>query len=389
MKKLFLFLTIFLSCSISEKEVDLVQFNSQSNYLEKEFVLEDIADVSYVFFKMDKQGAAFRGKPLHISLNTITIFDFPTGDFHLFDLKGNLTSHFNRKGSGPEDYMNVISAFVDEKKGELYVIEKNKIKVYNKEGIFLRTLHLPNEAWVYEAAEYDDNSILLADNYERATGTYADLATKEADTYAEPFVRISKTDGNLIEYIPIPKDFSVDMTAPFQMGEMTMKVGGPLYRIVANKQGFLLYNQEIDTLFLYSKNETLNPIWVHTPPVKDMETKDYLNAYVEAGGYQFFEKVTLKIEKTPPPPSLALVYDPNVTTFFRQKVMMKDFKGKVIPITPELVQRTRNAQIGHLMLPLSELKQALNEGLLSGDLKEIVTASEEEGNDVLMLLHFK
>ena len=56
----------------------------------------------------------------------------------------------------------------------------------------------------------------------------------------EPFVRISKVDGSVIEYITVPKDFSVDMTATFQMGERTMKIGGPLYRIVSNKDGFLL-----------------------------------------------------------------------------------------------------------------------------------------------------
>ena len=217
---------IFFSCNKLEKDIELVQFNSQANCVEKEFLLEDIADVSYVFFKMDKDGAVFRGKPLHITQNTVVMFDFPTGDFHLFDLRGNLVSCFNHKGMGPDDYMSVISAFVDERKDELYVVEKNKIKIYSKTGTFIRTLNLPKDAWVYEAVDYDDSSILLVDNYERATGTYADLANTDADTYMEPFVRISKEDGRVIEYVTVPKDFSVDMTAPFQVGERTMKIGG-------------------------------------------------------------------------------------------------------------------------------------------------------------------
>lgn len=389
MKKLFLLLMIFFSCNKLEKDIELVQFNSQANCVEKEFLLEDIADVSYVFFKMDKDGAVFRGRPLHITQNTVVMFDFPTGDFHLFDLRGNLVSCFNHKGMGPDDYMSVISAFVDERKDELYVVEKNKIKIYSKTGTFIRTLNLPKDAWVYEAVDYDDSSILLVDNYERATGTYADLANTDADTYMEPFVRISKEDGRVIEYITVPKDFSVDMTAPFQVGERTMKIGGPLYRIVSNKDGFLLSNPEIDTLFLFSREEKLSPIWVHNPSVKDMETKNYLNAYVEAGGYQFFEKVTLKVEKTPPLPSVALLFESKTNTFFRQKVMMKDFEGEIIPITPEIIQRTRNAYVGHVMLSLPKLKEALEAGRLSGRLKEIVSASSEEGNDILMLLHFK
>ena len=55
MKKFFLLLMIFFSCSKSEKNIELVQFNSQANCIEKEFLLEDIADVSYVFFKIDKE----------------------------------------------------------------------------------------------------------------------------------------------------------------------------------------------------------------------------------------------------------------------------------------------------------------------------------------------
>ena len=74
MKKFFLLLMIFFSCSKSEKNIELVQFNSQANCIEKEFLLEDIADVSYVFFKIDKDDTAFRGIPLHISKNTIVIF---------------------------------------------------------------------------------------------------------------------------------------------------------------------------------------------------------------------------------------------------------------------------------------------------------------------------
>lgn len=388
MKKLFLLLIIFLSCSKSEKKMELVQFDSLAEYPEKEVLLESIADIFYVNFEEKGDEALFRGKPIHISSKTVSIFDFQSGDFYLFDRQGHLTARFNHKGSGPEDYMQVISAFVDENKNELYVIEKNKIKIYTKEGVFVRVLDLPKNAWVYEAADYDDHSILLVDNYERATAAYENLTQQNAETYQQPFVRISKTDGSVIEYIPVPKDFSVELTAPFQMGEMKMKVGGPLYRLVANKNGFLLYNQETDTLFLYQNDKSLNPVWVHYPAVKEMETKNYLNAYVEAGDYRFFEQVTLKIEKTPPPLSVSYLYDTKQNAFFRQKVVMNEFAGKVVSITPEMIQSSRDPHLGYLMLPLSELKDAFDKGLLSGKLKEIVSASSEEGNDILMLMHF-
>lgn len=68
---------------------------------------------------------------------------------------------------------------------------------------------------------------------------------------------------------------------------------------------------------------------------------------------------------------------------------MKDFEGEIIPITPEIIQRTRNAHVGHVMLSLPKLKEALEAGRLSGRLKEIVSVSSEEDNDILMLLHFK
>jgi hypothetical protein len=45
--------------------------------------------------------------------------------------------------------------------------------------------------------------------------------------------------------------------------------------------------------------------------------------------------------------------------------------------------------IGLIELDLVELQDANDEGRLSGRLREIVENSEEDGNNVFMLLHFK
>ena len=220
MKKLFFSLiTLFLlaACGTREKEISgPVLFDATRDYPEKQLLLDEVADITYVPLSSETDSALFRGTLVHVSERTVTIHDFPRGIFYLFDRSGRYLSSFNHKGQGPEDYNFLITAFVDEASGELFAIEKNRIQVYGKQGDYRRTLRLPDGAWVLEAADGGDGSILLVDNQERTAAIYAGMVDANAEAYEQPFVRISKEDGSLISYIMVPKDFSVDLTATLQ-----------------------------------------------------------------------------------------------------------------------------------------------------------------------------
>lgn len=394
MKKLFFSLiTLFLlaACGTREKEISgPVLFDATRDYPEKQLLLDEVADITYVPLSSETDSALFRGTLAHVSERTVTIHDFPRGIFYLFDRSGRYLSSFNHKGQGPEDYNFLITAFVDEARGELFAIEKNRIQVYDLKGDYRRTLRLPDGAWVYEAADGGDGSILLVDNQERASILYAGMVDENAEAYEQPFVRISKEDGGLVSYITLPKNFLVDLSADLQSSGISLKVFGPNHRLVSHRDGFLLTNQETDTIFLYAHDQ-LKPMMIHTPPVSEQGEKSYLNGYVEAGDYLFFEKVLVKAveNRRPPVPSAYYLYDKRDGQFYEQAVSMRDFEGKRIDLTPQIIRPSRDARLGCLLLTVDELQTANADGKLSGELKRIVDEMPEDSNDLLMLMRFK
>ena len=394
MKKLFFSLiTLFLlaACGTREKEISgPVLFDATRDYPEKPLWLDEVADITYVPLSSETDSALFRGTLAHVSERTITIHDFPRGIFYLFDRSGRYLSSFNHKGQGPEDYNFLVTAFVDEASGELFAVEKNWIQVYDKQGDYRRTLRLPDGAWVYEAADGGDATILLVDNQERASILYAGMVDENAEAYEQPFVRISKADGGLVSYITLPKNFLVDLSADFQTAGISLKVFGPNHRLVSHRDGFLLTNQETDTIFLYAHDQ-LKPMMIHTPPISEQGEKSYLNGYVEAGDYLFFEKVIVKAveNRRPPVPSVYYLYDKRDGQFYEQAVSMRDFEGKRIDLTPQIIRPSRDARLGCLLLTVDELQTANADGKLSGELKRIVDEMPEDSNDLLMLMRFK
>ncbi len=394
MKKLFFSLiTLFLlaACGTREKEISgPVLFDATRDYPEKQLLLDEVADITYVPLSSETDSALFRGTLAHVSERTITIHDFPRGIFYLFDRSGRFLSSFNHKGQGPEDYNFLVTAFVDEASGELFAVEKNWIQVYDKQGDYRRTLRLPDGAWVYEAADGGDETILLVDNQERASILYAGMVDENAEAYEQPFVRISKADGGLVSYITLPKNFLVDLSADFQTAGISLKVFGPNHRLVSHRDGFLLTNQETDTIFLYAHDQ-LKPMMIHTPPISEQGEKSYLNGYVEAGDYLFFEKVIVKAveNRRPPVPSVYYLYDKRDGQFYEQAVSMRDFEGKRIDLTPQIIRPSRDARLGCLLLTVDELQTANADGKLSGELKRIVDEMPEDSNDLLMLMRFK
>ena len=349
---------------------DAILFDATRDYPEKQLLLDEVADITYVPLSSETDSALFRGThityvPLssetdsalfrgtlaHVSERTITIHDFPRGIFYLFDRSGRYLSSFNHKGQGPEDYNFLVTAFVDEASGELFAVEKNWIQVYDKQGDYRRTLRLPDGAWVLEAADGGDETILLVDNQERASILYAGMVDENAEAYEQPFVRISKADGGLVSYITLPKNFLVDLSADFQTAGISLKVFGPNHRLVSHRDGFLLTNQETDTIFLYAHDQ-LKPMMIHTPPISEQGEKSYLNGYVEAGDYLFFEKVIVKAveNRRPPVPSVYYLYDKRDGQFYEQAVSMRDFEGKRIDLTPQIIRPSRDARLGCLLL---------------------------------------
>jgi hypothetical protein len=370
------------SCGRPEKDgpahIDVAQ-----TYLEKEVALSDIADVTYVYINSDHEDYLFSGRVVSFGKNTIMIHDTGSGSLLFFTKEGNPKSRFNRKGNGPEDYINVNQVVYDEVKDEVFVAYRNVIQVYSSTGDYKRKITLPPGAVVSPMVSFDDESLFLYD----ANGQLPAEA-REA-SYASPFVRISKTDGKVLDSVELPTA-DIVLGLPRDMNGRRMLVRGLTHRLIQCAEGALLCNPETDTVFFYGKDGLLTPVMYKTPAVGASDPMVYLNNCIDAGRYQFMEVYTVRFEEGALPyPVTYLMRDKETGEVSRQKITLPDYKGKNFIISPR--QSGRDYENGVFFeLDLIELKQAYNEGKLSGKLKDLAaTLDENKDNNVFLLAKFK
>ena len=81
--------------------------------------------------------------------------------------------------------------------------------------------------------------------------------------------------------------------------------------------------------------------------------------------------------------------DQKTGSVYRQKITFNDYKGKEVTLSPEIIINTQDSKLGLIVLSLVELQEANRENKLSGRLKELLENSDEDGNDIYMILHLK
>jgi hypothetical protein len=316
------------------------------------------------------------------------IHDSSSGRLLFFTKDGNPKSYFNHKGNGPEDYINVNQAVYDEEKDEIFVVFRNVIQVYSSTGDHKRKITLPAGVIVSPIVSFDDESLFLYDASEQLP---ADVKGRtDTDMYfASPFVRISKTDGKMLNCVELPAA-DVDLGLYRDMNGTRMLVRGRTSRVIKSDGGVLLCNPETDTVFLFGKDRCLTPVIYKTPAIGASDPMAYLNNCIDAGRYQFMEMYTLRFEEGAfPYPVTYLMRDRKTGEIFRQKIILPDYNGKHFFISP--VQSGRDYENGAFFeLDLTELKQAYGENKLSGKLKELTASlDEEKDNNVFLLFKFK
>jgi len=405
MNRLFVALAFlsFLSCSSGRQEEDLVKIDLTRNFPEKKINLNEIASVSYLRFDPGEHDEyLFRGSPAYVSERVVIVCDYRAGTFYFFTPEGTPLSKFNRKGQGPGEYSHIHGGITyDEKQDELFLAHRNHINVYSSAGDYKRTLQLPTDASLGRIFNFDDTYLLIQDDgeyYRRTeakrkelTGQDFSVASEAGDGYTARFLLLSKADGTFIEYLPIPEDYTVMLGEVIEMGEYRNFLPVMSQRIVPYKEGFLLCNQETDTIFYYDRNRSLTSLWVKSPSVTSTNPPLCMNVFVESNDWQFFEKIIVKLNPDMPPPYLMipLMRDKKSGEIFTQKISWDEYAGKQINITSKLIPQSPDGRTGILEMPLFELKEAYDEGKLSGELKNLVASMDEEENGVYALIRFK
>ena len=397
------FATVLASSCSSDKRTknSLPCIDVRKNYPEKEIILTDIADISYVHLNTENDDYLFKGRINYVTENTIVVVDESTGSILFFTKDGKPKSRFNRYGQGPQEYQKkILNIVYEETTDDVFVIlpfagfGDQYIQVYSSAGDYKRKLSLlPQEIGVNKIIPFDELSFLVFDARKLYTKTFMKRFPEEWKMESNvqtdsTFFLISKTDGRILDYVKMPFNDEVDLSISNLKGEGFQF---PIFtRIVRCAEGAYLCNHETDTVFLYSnKDKSITPVMHKIPSVNNLETKIILDNCMETGRYQFLKIETL-VYATEEKMNRYYMRDKTTGEFFCQKIILPDYKGKEFFITPIfLFMNGKETQI-HFELDLFELKQAYTENRLSGNLKELVaTLNEDFDNNVFMFVNFK
>ena len=366
-------------CCTSEQgnENDLILFDVKASYPEKEIQIEDVANIEYLQLEVNEE-FLFNDVPTIITTDKIIIGQRSTGEILVFSREGKPLSKFNRQGNGPEDYPAIRQLIYNETSDELFVLLPNKIIVYSILGEFRRSIPFLKETNINSIVSFDAKTLLLYDGNNK---------------YPSPFTFISKADGSVIETVDTPRDKNIITYIVKQeinnnvLASMTV-LFAPAYHFVRYNDGYLLTDFAIDTVYFLSRAKELSPILARKPAIQSMDPVVYLNSFINVSNYEFVSAVTVKNENNQLPRTY-LMRDKKTGSVYRQKITLNDYKGRQVTLSPETIENTQDSKLGLIVLALVELQAANSENKLSGRLKELVDNSDEDGNDIYMLLHFK
>ena len=380
-------------CTFNRQSSDgLPVIDVRKNYPEKEIVLTDIADVTYIHLNTQDENFLYKGGIQYETDNTYLVVDFASNSILFFSKEGNPLTRFNRYGQGPEEYIQLdyTNVIFDEATDDVYVPQfgRSNIQVYSSKGEYKRRLTLPDGLILRgesRIVSFDDQSLLVFNSSKQLdkfmkirAGDYFASSSQLNDS---TFFLISKMDGKIIEYVEMPSPSTVIVNQ--KNGVFTTYT---IYRITKCADGYLLYHPENDTVYHYKNDKTLTPI-LHKIPLISESPNLVMNGCLDAGMYQFI--CVSKISDMGNPIAYYM-RDKKNGEMFRQKIVLPDYRGKefFIYTYSHSVRYIENEY--QFDLSLYELKQAFKENKLSGKLKELVaTLNEDTDNDIFMLVKFK
>ena len=364
--KLIVLIALFaaiLGCNNKAQTVDeIIYLNIDGIYPEKTIYLEDVANIKYVQMDFDSEYLFGRSCLIYVATTKIVIYDFITHDVMFFSIDGKPLSKFNRHGNGPGEFPTSFGLFYIDEEDRLYVNVANTFKVYSSNGDYFYDIKIP----------LDDTGLSTVVNFDKESL----LVYRYSDAINKNFARFSKKDASLIEEIDIIAD--KDIFFPANVFR---------FNFVRYKDGYLLSEHSNDTVFYYGQDKKLVPKLIRTPPIATLDPYYYSYGFIEAGDYIFLNRIIVENERRRP--FDCLMINKNDQSIYKQKVLMKDFEVMVMNLDGQIFSGNHDSKVGFYRLSVDLLSRALEENLLSGELKERAMAFDEYSNDVFMLMLFK
>ena len=152
------------SVELAVERTGIPIFDLTKSYPKKDFVLQDVADVTYIPLETSKQVLLDSNVPVfYFSKDKLITVSWTTDDVFVFDGNGKIQNTFNRKGKGGEEYQSIRTLVYDEINDEIIVLDYlllHRCKVYSCSGQYKRTLNLPAGFFIGKLYNFDSETLL-------------------------------------------------------------------------------------------------------------------------------------------------------------------------------------------------------------------------------------
>ena len=379
--KTVLLVTLCLSLLSCKKNTsnDLIVFDVNMSVPVKTLDIEDVADIEYLVLDISDDDYLFSGFAL-MSDNYLVCRS--GSEFFFFSRSsGKPVSKISRQGPGPEEYIRtgtfpVYAEMTDDFFN--YDGQSHEITVYGRDGTFKRKFPiLFSRRTFFPVAIYDYNEEYLL---------FSGFNLRKEDMRDTTFILMSKHDGST-DAIRIP--FEERVTLMYTQG---IAASMPYtYFAIRNGKDFLLTDYSSDTVYRFTPDRELIPVFVRQPSIQKMETKIFIHSWIETGNYLFFSTQLIDFDWNTGkwPPEKGYFLEKSSGKFFQTNITMSEYKGKELVLGPSVIHATSSQQNDIIVWNVLELQEANKENKLSGKLKAVTESLSKDDEYVFMILKFK
>ena len=350
-------------------------FNLSQKLPEREIVLQDVAEVSYIPLETTDEVLLAQYRTLASMTDELILINNGRGEVITFDVDGKIVAQFNNTGGSGQEYTRTSQICLDNEAKVLYIADDDnaRIQVYTLEGKYLRTIRQPYKLTTAYLAKMGDK-LLINESYQ-----FIDAAK---DTLIQPYMLLNINDGSTSR-------LNINVTDPnpiiIKQGAFTISFmydGNAKYG-----DGYMFFDNSIDTVYYLSGNMELSPILTLSPSMASASF--FLSTPYVCDHYLFTRQIAKSVDI---PDDLSrlriktedLVYDFATGDYFPYKIVNKDYSGKGFSIN---VQQTPKNTLT-FFLEAGDILDAYDEGKLSGPLKELASTLDADDNPVLMVVKF-
>ena len=394
----FLFLTtiILMGCQSGKQKPgqtgELPIIDISQNYPQKEMYMQDIADIEYIPLETTDDVLLDQLSFIsHVSDKYILIWDMMQDEIFVFNRKGKIVSHFNRKGQGGQEYTSISGSGVlfDKKKEEIFVIDDatKRILVYSVSGEYKRTLKYTEDLNIMmpgSVCNFDDETLLI----------YALYRPFRDDNSEKPYMLMSKKDGSIVSVL----DINLPIRYPNRIHQVIDIDGGQTMTtaLSISTPKNMYYGQELviadissDTIYLFTQNRNLIPLLVRKPSVHSSEPRTVWTTLLTTDKFIVLQKTVLDFiaaEKGGGTFPVVFMYEFETGEISEISFINAEFAMGKWSLNKMVLDIPRNMTADLMQAP--RLREGYENKELKGALEKVAETLDEDDNPVVRIIKF-